>query len=96
VKPGRDGEVPVDLEIDGKKHRKSLRVGQTNVVLPLVYFGIRIAGVHVDDGAENQSERKMKCPPSDHMVRHIRRANTVSVEPDDRLLERNEDVPERV
>src|SRR6266852_6131477 len=96
VKPARDAEVPVDLGIDGKKHRKSLGVGQPNVILTLIYFGIRKARVHVDERAENQGERKMKGPPSDHPVRHIRRANTVSVGPDDRLLERNEDVSQRV
>src|SRR6266481_5141531 len=96
VKPARDAEVPVDLGIDGKKHRKSLGVGQPNVILTLIYFGIRKARVHVDDRPENQGERKMKGPPGDHPVRHIRRVNTVSVGPDDRLLERNEDVPERV
>src|ERR1700722_1984302 len=96
VKPARDAEVPVNLGIDGKKHRKSLGVGLPKVILTLIYFGIRKARVHVDDRAENQGERKMKGPPGDHPVRHIRRANTVSVGPDDRLLERNEDVPERV
>src|SRR5260370_2476091 len=96
VKPARDAEVPVDLGIDGKKHRKSLGVGQPNVILTLIYVGIRKARVHVDNRAENQGERKMKGPPSDHPVRHIRRANTVSVGPDDRLLERNEDVSQRV
>jgi len=96
VKPGRRAEVPVDLGIKGKKHRKSLGVGQPNVILTLIYFGIRIAGVQVHDRAENQGEREVECPPSDDAVWHIRRANTVSVGPDDRLLERNEDVPERI
>src|SRR5260221_9861291 len=40
VKPGRNAEVPVELGIDGKKHRKSLGVGQPNVILTLIYFGI--------------------------------------------------------
>src|SRR5713226_1865380 len=96
VKPARDAEVPVDLGIDGKKHRKSVGVGQPNVILTLIYFGIRIAGVQVHDRASHQSKRKMECSPGDYAVRHIRRANTVSVRPDDRHLERNEDVPKRV
>src|SRR6266481_1382241 len=96
VKPGRDAKVPVDLGIEGKKHWKSLGVGQPNVILTLIYFGIRIARVYVHDRAEHQIERNMEGAPSDHAVRHIRRANTVGVGPDHRLLERNEDVPERV
>ena len=52
--------------------------------------------MHVDDRSEDQGERKMKGPPSDHPVRHIRRANTIGVVSDDRLLERNEDVSKRV
>ncbi len=96
VKPGRDAEVPVDLGIEGKKYWKSLGVGQANVILALVYFGIRKARVNVDDRAENQGERKVERPPGDHPVRHIRRAKTVGVVPDDRLLERNQEVPEHI
>src|SRR5580700_9969702 len=92
----RNMEVAVDLEIEGKENREVLAVRNTNIVLPLINLGVRKPGMDVDDRAKNQRIGKTKRSPSHHTVWNIRRANTVGVGTDDRLLERDEEVSERI
>ncbi len=94
--PERKAEVAERLEIKGKESWEPLPVGQPNVILPLIYLGIGKTGVQVHDRPENEFVRKMKRPPNNYTVRNVRRTNTVNIGPDYRLLEGDQDVPERV
>src|SRR5260221_4064800 len=92
----RKMEVPVDLKIQGKECRKPLPVRQPNIILPIVYFGIGKTSMQIYHRAKNQGVRKVEYPPDYYPVGNIRWPNTVYVRPDDRLLNRDGNVPKRV
>ncbi len=92
----RKMEIPVDLKIEGKECREPLSIRQPNIILPVVYPGIGKTTMQIDYRTKNKGVRKVKYPPNYYAVGNIRRPNTVYVGPDNRLLKRNENVPERV